>query len=179
MRFAVPVIALASTVAAQSVQTISQIWDGQIQAPPATATAPEVSSPAVSTPVVATSVPEAYSSVVGKSMTCSNHHDLHSDCVQVVPSSAASVVSSVHSAPYPTLVTSVAPPAGYTSVPVASSAVPSNGSASGTGSSPSSASAGGASGTSSSSIPESTGAAAANMVSFGGLVFAFGAAFLA
>ena len=51
MRFAVSVVALAATVAAQ-VQPISQISDGQIQAPPATATVP-----AVSTSAVVTSVP--------------------------------------------------------------------------------------------------------------------------
>lgn len=180
MRFAVSVVALAATVAAQGVQTITQIGDGQIQAPPATATAPEVSTPAVSSPAVATSVPEAYSSVVGKFITSLDHQDLYTNNKTVVPSSAASVASSVAPVPVSSLVTSVVPPAGNTSVPIASSAVPSSGSASGSGSSPSStASSGGASGTSSSGIPESSGAAAANMVSFGGLVIAVGAAFLA
>lgn len=55
MRFAVSVVALAAAVAAQ-VQPISQISDGQIQAPPATATVPVASAPAVSTPAVASSV---------------------------------------------------------------------------------------------------------------------------
>ena len=55
MRFAISVIALAAAVSAQSVQPINQISDGQIQAPPATATAP-VSTPAASVPVVSTPV---------------------------------------------------------------------------------------------------------------------------
>jgi hypothetical protein len=50
MRFAVSVVALAAAVAAQ-VQPISQISDGQIQAPPATATGSVVSTSAVPTPV--------------------------------------------------------------------------------------------------------------------------------
>lgn len=55
MRFTISVVALAATVSAQSIQTISQISDGQIQAPPATATAP-VSTPAVSVPDVSAPV---------------------------------------------------------------------------------------------------------------------------
>ena len=55
MSFAISVAALAAVVSAQSIQTISQIDDGQIQAPPATATAP-VSTPAASVPVVTTPV---------------------------------------------------------------------------------------------------------------------------
>lgn len=55
MRFAV--FAFAATVAAQG-QLISQISDGQIQAPPATASVPAVSSaPAVSTPAGSASIP--------------------------------------------------------------------------------------------------------------------------
>lgn len=61
MRFAISVVALAAAVAAQ-VQPISQISDGQIQAPPATA--PVVSPPAVSTP---TSALVYSTSSVGKS----------------------------------------------------------------------------------------------------------------
>ena len=70
MRFIISVIALAAAVSAQGVQTISQIGDGQIQAPPATATAPPAASPpAVSPPAVsppAESAPPARSPPAGQ-----------------------------------------------------------------------------------------------------------------
>jgi hypothetical protein len=69
MRFAVSVVALAAAVAAQ-VQPISQISDGQIQAPPATATAPAASSvPAASSAAVVSSA--VYTSAVGESIKMS------------------------------------------------------------------------------------------------------------
>nr|GFD52657.1 hypothetical protein [Tanacetum cinerariifolium] len=65
MRFAV--LAFVATVAAQ-VQPISQISDGQIQAPPATATGPAVSSaPAEATSIPAVSLPSRKPTSLGSS----------------------------------------------------------------------------------------------------------------
>lgn len=175
--------AQAAPQASYSVQPISQISDGQIQAPPATPVVPGgmfISRPydntvtnesAVSTPA-ATVTPSVTASVVvpseGAPVTGST-------AVVVVPSEAPSAPVGAPSAP-----------AGNSSAPVdvvtsvVPTASPSNGTVS-TGS-PSSTSAEETSTPSSSSAPPAdsppaaSGAATGNMVSFGGLALAIAAA---
>ncbi|KAF2035696.1 hypothetical protein EK21DRAFT_84121 [Setomelanomma holmii] len=155
MRYSFALLAgVAAAVPQYSVNPISQISDGQIQAPPATSVvvvpspapvkvssvyvAPSVSVPAVSLPSVISSVP-----------------------VVIVPSATPVAPTSI--------VTPIVSVPGNTTVPLSTGA-----SASRSPSGPKASST--ATGT---GVPQSTGAAGANLVSLGGLVLAVGAAVFA
>jgi hypothetical protein len=164
MRYSFALLAgVVAAVPQLSVQPISQISDGQIQAPPATVV-PPVSKPtpvvpSVSAPVVAPSVP--VSAPAGKSTLYISHrvsHMLtHSSVTPAVPTA-----------------TPVVPSAPVVPVPGGNSTAPASGTGSSASKSPSSPTASSSTGT-----PESTGAAGVYQVSFGGLVLAIGAAVLA
>lgn len=155
----------AQAMPQESVQPITQISDGQIQAPPATSV-PAV--PSVSVPVVPSEAPSAPGSVSVPVEVSS----VIASITGVVPSSGVPVPTEVTSVTVPVVVPIPTGPAGNsTGVPTEPSA-PANGTVS-TGA-PSSTG-GGESGspTESGDVPSDTGSAAmANMVSVGGLVFA-------
>jgi len=172
MRFsAVSVAVLAGAVAAvPQYQPISQISDGQIQAPPAATggySAPVVAPvPSVSKAVPSAAVP----SVTGPAGSYPS---------AAVPSaavpSAAVPTAPVPSAAYP----SAAVPTVVVPVPgVNSTAILSKPSVAPSATKPAGTSAG-ASSTASSGLPQASGAAAGNAISFGGLVIAMAAAVLA
>jgi hypothetical protein len=184
MRYSFTIAALAAVGAAvpqYSVQPISQISDGQIQAPPATSVVvPAVpSGPAVSTPVapgvtvtaIVPSGPGETVTVIVPSYGAST--PVASTGGPAVPiSSPPAVPSEVPSAPATVPVVVPSAPAGNASVPVVSStggAVYPNSTISVTTGAPSATSGGAGS---SPSAPAAGGAAAANMVSFGGLLLA-------
>jgi hypothetical protein len=184
MRYSFTIAALAAVGAAvpqYSVQPISQISDGQIQAPPATSVDVPVvpSGPAVSTPVapgvtvtaVVPSGPGETATVIVPSYGAST--PVASTGAPAVPiSSAPAVPSEVPSAPATVPVVVPSAPAGNASVPVVSStggAVYPNSTISVTTGAPSATSGGAGS---SPSAPAASGAAAANMASFGGLLLA-------
>merc|ERR1712137_1483641 len=161
MRFTIASVAImAGAVAAvpqYSVQPISQISDGQIQAPPATS--------AVGSAVPLPS-PSALSSAADMTSTLAVTETASVTSVVVVPT--ATPVG-----PSGSMVTPIV--GGNSTASATGSAAVSS-----TASSEESATSGVAgSSTESASAPESTGAAAGNMVSFGGLVFAIGAAVFA
>ncbi|KAH6878946.1 hypothetical protein J4E91_002711 [Alternaria rosae] len=170
MRFSIASVAvMAGAVAAvpqYSVQPISQISDGQIQAPPATSMIPAVPMPSASMVSEIPAVPMPSGSMVSGDMTST-----------VAVTETASVTSVVV---VPTA-TPVVPGASM-SVPMGSNTTMATGTGSMTASTPASeetSSGVAGSATESGDIPESTGAAAGNMVSFGGLVLAIGAAIVA
>jgi hypothetical protein len=184
MRYSFTIAALAAVGAAvpqYSVQPISQISDGQIQAPPATSiVVPAVpSGPAVSTPVapgvtvtaIVPSGPGETATVIVPSYGAST--PVASTGGPAVPiSSPPAVPSEVPSAPATVPVVVPSAPAGNASVPVVSStggAVYPNSTISVTTGAPSATSGGAGS---SPSAPAASGAAAANMASFGGLLLA-------
>jgi len=171
MRFTIASVAImAGAVAAvpqYSVQPISQISDGQIQAPPATsAVGSAVPLPSPSDVSVPAGVTSALSSAADMTSTLAVTETASVTSVVVVPT--ATPVG-----PSGSMVTPIV--GGNSTASATGSAAVSS-----TASSEESATSGVAgSSTESASAPESTGAAAGNMVSFGGLVFAIGAAVFA
>ncbi|KAL7771307.1 hypothetical protein CFE70_001250 [Pyrenophora teres f. teres 0-1] len=147
---------------------ISQIGDGQIQAPPASTVAPIM--PTATSVGSAPGVPAATTGVSTSAVTLTA--TLTSTNIMVVPT--ATPVAPVSTMVTPIVGSNSTMPAAGTG---ASSSPASTGSAAA--SSSAATSRGSASGTRTGSAPESTGAAAGNMVSFGGLVFAIGAAIFA
>ncbi|CAI9629330.1 hypothetical protein GT037_007085 [Alternaria burnsii] len=171
MRFTIASVAImAGAVAAvpqYSVQPISQISDGQIQAPPATsAVGSAVPLPSPSDVSVPAGVTSALSSAADMTSTLAVTETASVTSVVVVPTATPV-------APSGSMVTPIV--GGNSTASATGSAAVSS-----TASSEESATSGVAgSSTESASAPESTGAAAGNMVSFGGLVFAIGAAVFA
>ena len=146
MRFSLPIVALAAIGAQaipQSVQPISQISDGQIQAPPATATGP-AGSPSAPAPVVPNPTTAA----------------------PVAPTTAPTL-----GAPIPTTTATTGPAAPLIpSVGTGSSAAPTNGTVSTGSPNPTSGSPSTPSG---SGAPQQSGnSAAANGITFGGFALA-------
>lgn len=172
MRYSFAIFA-AVAAAAPQVQPISQISDGQIQAPPATpapgysvtqsAIIPGVTP--ISNPVLSASVP----AVTPPGKPSSHLPPLQTSIANSTP--APVVPSNTPVAPVPTMVSPIVPgvnstvPTGTGIASKASSALASatSGAASASGSSPA----------------QATGAAGSNFVSFGGLMVAVGAAMLA
>ncbi|KAH7564155.1 hypothetical protein J3E72DRAFT_324141 [Bipolaris maydis] len=205
MRFSTISLAfLAGAVAAApqgDVLPISQISDGQIQAPPATP--PAVSAPSALPSAVPSVVPSAVSSAsgvtevpplsqvsVGKSAlvlyNCSTKYSLLTTLqgTGAVPLPSATATATPVAPGTPGTTPIVIPPGGSNSTvpaPSGSAAQSSGPSASASESSPAGSTAGASSSptSSSTSVPQAGGAAAGNMVSFGGLVLAIGAAVFA
>ena len=189
MRFTIASVAImAGAVAAvpqYSVQPISQISDGQIQAPPATSAVgsavplpspTDVSVPAGVTTALSSAVGDITSTGKSSSHSVVYQHETNNTTVAATESVTSVVVvpTATPIAPSGSLVTPIVG-GNSTASATGSAAV----SASTSSSEESATSGAGSSSTESPSAPESTGAAAGNMVSFGGLVFAIGAAVFA
>lgn len=160
MRYSFALLAAVAAAAPQaSVNPISQIGDGQIQAPTAPASVP-YSAPAISAPAVP-SVPAVSAPAVPSVPAVSVPAGMFS-----LKSSSASnhVLISSQVTPVP-LPSPVKPSAPIVSVPGGNATTPAGtGAASKTPSAPT--------GASSSGLPQATGAAGSTLVSFGGVVLA-------
>ncbi|KAF1942592.1 hypothetical protein EJ02DRAFT_162711 [Clathrospora elynae] len=163
MRFSIVSVAIMASVAVASpqysIQPISQISDGQIQAPPATAVPAPSEVPSV-VPSPSASAPEASAP--------------EATAPAATPTPVAPTATPV--APVPTMMTPIVPGFNSTSPSSTGAVSVSMSPSESAGSSESATTPASGSATSSGSVPEaSVGAATGNMVSFGGLVLAIGA----